>query len=527
MRYALLSPQHPPLAEGLPLLTRLGSLAVAAVKAVPAVLAVFAMAQPVAAQPAGHPLAGLDAYVASAMAAWDIPGFALAVVHGDSILYTRGYGTTARGDGGTPVTPNTLFAIASTSKAFTTAAIAMLVDEGRLNWDDRVIDHLPDFALADPWVTREVTVRDLVTHRVGVARLDNLWIASPFDRPEILRRARHLPQVEGFRATYGYNNILYIAAGELVAALTGQSWDDVMEGRIFGPLGMTRSTSRSAVVETRPDVAEPHTRVDEAVRVIPRRNYDAIGGAGAIWSSAADMAQWIRLHLNNGALDGTPLVSAGQVAEMQRPVTVMPIDSTARRMHPTNHFSAYALGWRVQDLHGRRLVHHSGSINYTRTHVAMVPEEGIGIVAMANLSSSNLQLAITHWVLDALQGRTPEDWSALYLELDTRSAAAAARSAETLAAARIPDAGPALPLAAYTGEFEDALFGQVRIAEEGGGLVLDYAPEYIADLEPWHQDVFRATWRRPGAGATFVTFHLDTRGRVRSAAVDGFATFTR
>jgi CubicO group peptidase (beta-lactamase class C family) len=526
MRRALRSLSYRPLTHSPVLAARLvgGMLAASAVLAMATPTAAAAVAIP---QPAGHPLAGLDAYVESAMAAWDIPGFALAVVQGDSILYTRGYGTTARGPGGTPVTPNTLFAIASTSKAFTTAAIAMLVDEGRLAWDDKVTDHLPDFALSDPWVTRELTVRDLVTHRVGVARLDNLWIASPFDRAEILRRARHLPQVDGFRSTYGYNNILYIVAGELVAALTGQSWDDVMEDRLFGPLGMTRSTSRTAVVEARPDVAEPHTRVDEVVRVIPRRDYDAIGGAGAIWSSATDMAQWIRLHLNDGAFEGATLISAGQMAEMQRPVTVMPIDSTARRMHPTNHFSAYALGWRVQDLHGRRLVHHSGSINYTRTHVAIVPEEGIGVVAMANLSSSNLQLAITHWILDALQGRTPEDWSAQYLELDARSASASARSAEALAAARIPDAPPALPLAAYTGDFEDALFGDLRITEEGGRLVLHYSPEYIADLEPWHQDMFRATWRRPGAGTTFVTFHLDTRGRVRSAAVDGFATFTR
>lgn len=489
-------------------------------------LAPLAMASPTVAQPVGHPLQGLDAYIEAAMAAWEIPGFALAVVQGDSILYAQGYGTTRRG-GDEPVDPNTLFAIASTTKAFTTAALAMLVDEGRLGWEDRVIDHLPDFALADPWVTREVTVRDLVTHRVGAARLDNLWIASPFDRAEILRRTRHLPQVDGFRANYGYNNILYIVAGELVAALSGASWDDVIETRIFEPLGMTRSSSRSVVVEGRSGVAEPHTRVQNEVRTIPRRNYDAIGGAGAIWSSAAEMAQWMRLHLNEGAWDGTSLLSPAQVAEMQRPVTVMPIDSTTRRMHPTNQFTAYALGWRVQDLHGRRLVHHSGSINYTRTHLVMVPDEGLGVVAMANLSSSNLQLAVTHWVLDVLQGREPEDWSGLYLELSERSAAASARSAQSLAAARIPDAPPTLPLAGYTGRFEDALFGETRVTLEESGLVLYYSPEYIADLEPWHQDMFRATWRRPGAGATFVTFQIDTRGTVRSLLLDGFATFTR
>ncbi len=509
-------------------------------------LALLPVSSPVRAWAQPSPLGGLDAYVERAMEAWEVPGFALAVVQGDSILYARGYGETRLG-ASEPVDEHTIFAVASTTKGFTTGALAMLVDAGRLSWDDPVSKHLPGFEVADPYVSRELTVRDLLTHRAGAARRDNLWIASPFDRAEILRRARHLPQVDRFRESYGYNNILYIAAGEVVGAASGMSWDDFLESRIFGPLGMARSTTRAAVVEARGNSAHSHTRIDGEVHAIPRRDYDAIGGAGAAWSSVHDMAQWIRLHLRGGTTSNGRLIDEARFAELYQPETVISIDSTTARMHPTNHFAAYALGWRVQDLHGRKLVHHSGSINYTRTQVTMVPAEDIGVVAMANLSSSNLQLAVTHWVLDALQGRVPHDWSAEYLELAERSQEASARSAAELEGSRIEGVGPSLPLDRYTGHYDDALFGEMRITHEGGAadaeaatggqstsadpeagrLVLHYSPEYVADLEPWHQDIFRAEWRTPGAGRTFVRFDIDTRGRVTGAIVDGFAHFDR
>ena len=499
----------------------------AALPAVATLLLLFLfLASPhgVEAQPA--PLAGLDQAVEAGMEAWQVPGLAVAVVQGDSVLHMQGYGTTRIG-GTEPVDAHTNFAIASTSKAFTTAALALLVDEERLGWDDPVSRHLPWFALDDPYVTRELTIRDLITHRAGAARLDNLWIASPFDRQEILERLRHLPQAAGFRDRYGYNNHLYMVAGEVVGELTGSSWDDVLDDRIFGPLGMGRSTTRTAVVEAWGNVAESHVRAGGGVQRVPRRNYDAIGGAGAVWSNVHDLSRWMRMHLNRGTLEGVRILEEERFEELYAPQTVIPLDSVARRLHPTNHFYAYALGWRVQDLHGRKLVHHSGSINYTRTQITLVPDEGIGIAIMANQSSSNLQLALTHWILDALQDRQPADWSELYLELQARSDERSARSARELEEARLEGVGPSLPPAEYAGRYEDPLFGDVRITNEEGRLVLHYSPEYVADLEHWHQDKFRANWRRPGAGRTFVHFHLDTRGRVTAAEVDGFAGFER
>ncbi|TVR64692.1 MAG: serine hydrolase [Gemmatimonadales bacterium] len=475
------------------------------------------------------PMAGLDHYVETAMADWEIPGLALAVVHGDSILHARGYGVTFLG-GNEEVDEHTLFAIASTTKAMTSATLALLVDEGRLAWDDPVQLHLPAFQVEDAYVSRELTIRDLLTHRAGTARLDNLWIASPFDRAELLSRLRYLPLAGGFRAGYDYNNHLYIVAGEVVTAVVGQAWDDVLARRIFEPLGMERSTSRAREVELRGNTAHSHTRIEGEVHVIPRRDYDIIGGAGAVWSSAWEMAQWARLHLNEGEVDGVRVLSADRIRELHAPVTVIPGDSVMARLHPTNHFQAYALGWRLMDLHGQRVVHHSGSINYTRTQLTLVPDDGIAVVAMANLSNSNLQLALTHWILDALQGREPQDWSALYLELDARSQEASARSRVARDEARLRDVAPSLPAEAYVGLYRDDLFGDIRI-DAGDApdtpLTLHYSAEYEADLHPWHGDTFRVVWRRPGAGETFLTFRIDLRGRVVLADLDGFAAFVR
>jgi CubicO group peptidase (beta-lactamase class C family) len=469
------------------------------------------------------PLAGLDAYIEDALRAWQVPGLAIAVVRGDSIIYARGFGVRQVGRS-EPVDEHTLFAVASTTKAMTTAALGMLVDEGRLRWDDRVADHLPSFRLRDPWLTTELTVRDLVTHRAGLSRSDNLWIAAPFDRAEVLRRARHLPASE-FRAGYGYNNIMYIAAGELAAAASGVSWDDLLEMRLFQPLGMTRSTTRSAVVDGRANVSASHTPVDGRVIAVDRRDYDNIGGAGAAFSSAQDMARWLRLHLGDGAVDGVRLLRPATLRELHTPQVLTRGDSVAARMFPDTHFRAYGLGWFLKDYHGRKLVYHSGFINWTRTQVGLIPGAGIGVVVIANLSTSNLQLALMYRVLDALLGLPERDWSAEYLELARRAELRGREQSREVEAARVAGTRPSLRPAAYAGIYASDVYGELRLAHEGGRLVLHYAPDYVADLEHWHHDTFRAAWRRPGFGRAFATFTLDSRGRVAAVQLDGFGEF--
>jgi CubicO group peptidase (beta-lactamase class C family) len=469
------------------------------------------------------PLAGLDAYVEQGLKDWEVPGLALAIIRNDSVIYARGYGVRELGASG-EVDEHTLFAIASTTKAMTVAALGMLLDERKLRWDDPVSRHMPQFQLSDPFISRELTVRDLLTHRSGLARNDNLWIAAPFDRQEVLRRARLLPVTSSFRSSYGYSNIMYIAAGEVVAAVSGMSWDDFLERRLLGPLSMTRTTTRAAVVETRGNVASSHTRVEGRVQPVQRRNYDNIGGAGAVFSSVHDMAQWVRMHLNGGTYNGVRLLSPAALREMYTPQTVMRSDTTAERMFPHTHFRTYGLGWFLQDYHGHKMVHHSGSLNWTRTHVMMIPERRIGVVAIANYGSSNLQLALAYRIIDALLGLPRTDWSAEYLALSRRGQSTASAAPNQ---ARTPNTTPSLAPADYVGTFSNELYGDIRLALENGGLVLRYAPDYTADLEHWHHDTFRARFRRPGLGSALMTFTLNHQGRVASFELEGFGEFRR
>jgi CubicO group peptidase (beta-lactamase class C family) len=273
----------------------LGILARACTRRLTVALAVL-LAAPLGAQ---DPLAGLDEYVTHVMRDWEAPGVAVAVVKDDRVVFAGGFGLR---EVGRPdrVDEHTLFAIASTSKAFTAAALGMLVDAERVQWDDRVIDHLPGFRLHEPYATREMTVRDLLSHRSGLPRGDRLWYLSHLDRDEIVRRVRGLEPVWSFRARYGYQNIMFTAAGELIEAVTDTTWDDFVRARIFEPLGMLRTTTTVRDLEQRGNAAEPHGKIDGRVVAIGWRSFDNVGAAGAIISSVADMAEWIRLHLGRG-----------------------------------------------------------------------------------------------------------------------------------------------------------------------------------------------------------------------------------
>jgi CubicO group peptidase (beta-lactamase class C family) len=364
---------------------------------------------------------------------------------------------------------------------------------------------------------------------VGTARQDNMWVIAKFSRDEIVQRARHLGQAEEFRARYGYSNIMFTTAGEVAGGVSGLGWDDLVAQRIFQPLGMARSTTRAAVVETRGNVAASHARIDGEVRSLPRRDYDNIGGAGAIFSSARDLGQWLRLQVGHGVYAGKRLLSDSVIAEMRQPQNPLRVstDTTQQRLFPDVKFRAYGLGWNVQDWHNRVLVHHSGSINYTRTHVGFIPSEGIGFAAMANFTGSGLQEALMYRVFEQLLGMQPVDWSAEMLAQTRQGNERSARSAQELDSARIQGTSPPVALDAYAGTYVQDLYGEVQVEVEGGKLVLTYSPQYVGDLEHWHHDTFRTVWRNPGAGRSFVRFSLDERARITALELDGFGTFTK
>lgn len=477
-----------------------------------------------AAQPA--PLRGLDAYIERALREWEVPGLALAVVRGDSVIYARGYGVRELGRP-ERVDEHTVFAVASTTKAMTAAALGMLVDEKKLDWDDPVSRHFPGFQLYDPYVTRELTVRDLLTHRSGLARGDLLWWASPHDRAEVLRRVRHLRPSWSFRAQYGYQNIMYLAAGEVLGHAAGRSWDDFLAERLFRPLGMMRSNTSVRALAGLENVATPHVRIDGRVQPVAWRNVDNVGAAGAVNSSAHDMAQWIRLNLGRGSYGGRRLLSEAVIREMQTPQTVIRADTLAERLYPHTHLRAYGLGWTVQDYRGHKMVQHGGALDGMRTHLIMIPERAIGVVAIANAAPTDLHVAVAYRVIDALLGAPARDWSRDLLEVAERQRRRAEQRQDSIARARVTGTRPSLPLERYAGTYADAMYGEMQVAFEDGRLVLRFGPEYVGDLEHWHFDTFRAVWRDPAMGRAFVTFALGAGGDVETMRVESFGDLRR
>jgi len=472
------------------------------------------------------PLNGLDAFVARVLDTWQAPGLALAVVKGDSVLLAKGYGVRdIRGD--SRIDEETLFAVASTSKAFTVAALGMLVDEGLITWDDPVTDHLPAFQLRDPYVTREITVRDLLSHRSGLPRGDRLWYGSPFNRDEVIRRVRYLEPTWSFRSTYGYQNIMFMTAGELIEAVTGVSWDEFLRRRIFDPLGMTRTTTTTRGIEAMENVATPHVVEDGKATPVGWRDFDNVGGAGAINSNVREMAQWIRLQLGGGVYDGRRLLSDSVVKEMHTPQTVIRMGETTERLFPETHFQAYGLGWTLQDYRGRKLVRHGGSLDGMRTHVGMIPEEDLGVVVITNLNNSWIPEVVLYHVLDTFLGPRDKDWNqAMYaVYMESQREAEERRAKEE--ASRVPGTSPSLAADAYVGVYADSLYGEARVRREGDALVLEVGPSFVGELEHWHFDVFRARWRDEQLGRAWVEFRLNRQGKVAEMEVEGWRAFLK
>ena len=479
-----------------------------------ALLAGIASAPALAAEPA--PLQGLDRYIVGAMRAWETPGLAIAVVRDGKPVLVKGYGVRRLG-GRNPVGPDTVFAVASVTKTFTAAALAMLVDGDRLRWDDRVVDHLPGFRLSDAWVTGEIRIRDLIAHRSGVARGEMLWYYAGFDRAGVMRRLRHLPFESGFRERFGYQNLMFVAAGELAATVAGERWGAFLKKRLFAPLGMTStSTSVSALPKT---AATPHARVDGRVRPIEWLNVDNIGPAGGINSTARDLSRWMRLLLDGGALDGKRLLSEARIREMQTPVTPLPISPKGRARIPETNFRAYGLGWYLEDYRGKRLAYHAGRIDGMSARLVLLPEERLGVALLTNRGRSSLPAAAAYRIIDAYLGAPARDWSAVLLTAKAENKAARAAGDAEDAARRAGGTRPSLPLARYRGRYESELFGGLTIRLDKDRLVLARNARAIADLEHWHFDTFRARFRSPALRDRFVTFTLDRNGHAAALEI--------
>jgi CubicO group peptidase (beta-lactamase class C family) len=472
------------------------------------------------AQKARDPALEFDGYVTQAVKDWKAVGLAVTVVKDGKVVFAKGYGVRELGKP-EPVDTNTLFAIGSTTKAITSAAVGMLVDDGKVNWDDPVTKYLPWFQLKDPFLTREVTVRDLLTHRAGLVNADVLWYETDLKPEEILRRARFVDIGYSLRSDFIYQNVMYAAAGAVVAAASGMPWEEFIRTRIFGPLGMNGSVPTLAETRSQPNVASPHDIVNDTTVVIQNVSVDPVAAAGSIWSSVADMGKWARFMLDSGRVNGQRLLKPQTFAELFKPQAILrsAMYPTAQLVKP--HWMTYGMGWFQQDYAGRAMQFHTGSIDGMVAIIGLIPDDRIGVYVLANRDHVELRHALVYKGIDLWLGIGNRDWSKDLLGLYGRIAAAGDSARKAAESRRVAGTQPSLPLEKYAGTYGDSLLSQVEVGQQDGKLRLQAGSKRWAELEHWHYDTFRARWNHRWQGTSTVTFHLNARGEVGSMDFDG------
>jgi CubicO group peptidase (beta-lactamase class C family) len=469
------------------------------------------------------PLDGFDAYVRKAISDWEVPAFAIAVVKDGEVVFRRGYGVLELGKAAL-ADGDTLFAIGSTTKAMTAAAIGMLVDEGKLSWDDPVTKHLPWFQLRDPFVTREVTLRDLLTHRAGLPNTDFLWYEQENEARDILFRMRYAPPETSLRSHFTYQNVMYAAAGAVVAQVSGMPWEDFVRARIFAPLGMSRTVPNAAGLAGMKNVASPHFRIDGKVSVIENASVDAVAPAGSVWSSVSDMAKWMRYLLEGKTTEGKRLLQEETLNELFRPQTMVGEDSfypTRRLTRP--HWTTYGLGWFQHDYDGRAVDFHTGSIDGMVAIHGLIRDERLGVYALSNLDHAELRHALMYRVFDLYRGGPGRDWNAEIKALYDSLAKEADQKRAEVEKERVPDTRPSLPFASYAGSYSDPLAGKIAVRAEGEGLRLRYGPGLEGALEHWNYDSFRVRWDKTWRGQAFLSFRLGRKGEVEALEIRGLS----
>jgi CubicO group peptidase (beta-lactamase class C family) len=475
----------------------------------------------------------LDRFIRDGMRAWEVPGLSIAVVHDTSVVLLQGYGVQRLG-GDQPVDEHTLFGMMSTTKAVTALALALLVDEGKLAWADPVSRWVPEFEMPDPYATRDLRVLDLLTHNAGLGNADLLWARGDLEAAEIFRRVRLVPSAYPLRGGFVYQNIMYGLAGEIVSRASGMRYGEFLRRRIFNPLGMTESyASHAAMLASgTSNVSAPHFRIRDTVRTIEDETVDVLPAAGAIWSSAADMATWLRFLLDTGGVARRRIVSDSSFGMLFTPHAIIGPDEfypTARLTRP--HWMTYGLGWFQQDYRGHFVAFHTGSLDGRTAIAGLMPDLKVGVYVFGNLDHAELRHAVMLKTFDLFLGGTGREWSAELLQLyrELRADGAAARLA--LSAGRAPDTRPTLALERYTGTYVHPLWGDIAIDLTGDTLRMrmGVSPELRGPLEHWNFDTFQALLGDGRSSPTLVQFVVDPAGAVSELRVPDFdgASFHR
>ena len=477
---------------------------------------------------AAAPPPGFDQRVEVLRKAFGVPGVTITIVEDGKTTLARGWGvrdiTTNQ-----PVDADTIFFTGSTGKAFTNAALATLVDAGKIKWDDKVIDHMPDFRMYDPWVTREMTIRDLLVHRsgLGLGEGDLLFLPnSNLTRKETVRRIRYLKPATSFRSGYAYDNILYMAAGQLIEEVTGETWEQYVKNHVFAPLGMNHSTDSVADYLANPNHARPHSRSGGAIQGLGTQtalNNDATisqnaAPAGGLAISANDMSRWLLTQLGHGAIPASDkrLFSEDQSTQMWTGVVPTPIRPFPAEFAVTNpHFSLYALGWSISDYRGAKVVSHDGAVLGSQATVALLPEKNIGIFIAANSQDGEIILGLRDELLDYYLGYQANQWPEKFHNWKIGRLQAAAKQVQT-SETKPAGIGPSLPLDRYVGEYTDPWYGTIKVSQAGKALRVEFphSSGMEGPLTHYQYDTFKTNSTLGWVEPAYMTFSIGADGKV-------------
>lgn len=500
---------------------------------------VFAAETQTLATEARADLQDFDAYVESVRKQFDVPGIAVAIVKDGKIVLERGYGVRKLGEG-TPVDAHTLFAIASNTKAFTAASLSILADENKLSLDDRVIDHLPWFQMSDPYVTREMRIRDLLVHRSGLSLGAGdllFWPATTYSTREIAERLRNVPLTGNFRSQYAYDNILYGVAQLVIEQASGQSYEDFLSTRIFAPLDMDETHFNSDALRPGDNVATGHAKSNfKDLKPVPLMSWSNVAAAGGIYSSVHDLSKWMNVQLAGGVISGEGdnarrLFSAKRQKEMWSIVTPMPISepSVPELAAATPNFLGYGEGWNLSDYRGEKLVWHTGGWPGMVSRLTLIPGKKVGVIVLTSQEIGAAFNAVTLRALDAMLDAPKTDWVAAYAAAVAKAQGKADEDWNKHLAARDANSKPSLPLAKYAGIYRDPWYGDVTITPGGKGLQIQFAKtaQLLGDLQHWQHDVFLVKWRDRSLNAdAFLSFALTPDGEIREVRMEPVSPLT-
>lgn len=458
----------------------------------------------------------VEGFVHQAMQTWNVPGLALTLIKDDGVLLAKGYGIREAGKPD-PVDEHTLFAIGSNTKAFTATAIGLLVQQGKLSWDDQVTKYLPEFKLHDVNATQQITIRDLLSHRGGLGTwAGDMLLLSNYSTEEVVRRLQHIPPAYSFRAGYGYCNLMFITAGLIISRVSGMTWDEFIRLHIFEPLSMMDTVTNPFYFGERTNIATPHEDIKGKLQTVGYRADAHVGAAGSICASAADMISWLRLQLNSGLLDGKQIVEAAIIEETRTPHTPIRLSPVERKLFPSRHFVAYGLGWFLTDTHGRFVVRHTGGVDGMLSSTVLIPEEKAGIAILTNKLPNAAFAILAHYLIEKLTGTPTQDWIQIYVDLEKEDHQKAEQARQQREAGRAKDTHPSFALDKYTGEYDSLILGGATVALQGDGLCIQLQahPSMSGTLDHWHYDTFLCKWDDPVLGESLIPFITDGQGHV-------------